>query len=113
MITLSVDHSVDSYPPKQGETTGSVSPFCSSPASEFSLEQSDLARGVPQFLGTAGMGRFGGELGCASEHWVIEGVLYMIVMGSVYGAIIGVASENLLNAAPKRLLSFRVGYNSC
>jgi NhaP-type Na+/H+ or K+/H+ antiporter len=64
-----------------------------------------LARGIPDSLGTADIGRFGGGVTRALRHWAIEGVLYMMVLGSGYGALIGFMSRKLLNIASKRYVT--------
>jgi hypothetical protein len=69
------------------------------------MEEFDLARGIPDSLGTADIGRFGGGVTRAMRHWAIEGVLYMMVLGSGYGALIGFVSRKLLNIASKRYVT--------
>lgn len=81
--------------------------YADMPANKLSLKEFDLVRG-PQYLVTAGAGRFGGGVGRALAHWVIEGVLYMIVLGVIYGGFIGIASQKILNFASKRLLLLKV-----
>lgn len=76
--------------------------YAEAPDNTASLEDFDLARGIPDSLGTADIGRFGGGVTRALRHWAIEGVLYMMVLGSGYGALIGFISRKLLNLASKR-----------
>lgn len=54
------------------------------------------------WIGTTDAGRFGGDTGRALAHWAVEGVLYMIVMGSGYGLLVGFLSRKGLNLATKR-----------
>ncbi|RAH57492.1 plasma membrane antiporter [Aspergillus piperis CBS 112811] len=75
--------------------------YAEAPANTLSLEEFDLERGVPDVLGTTGVGRFGGGAGVALKHWAIEGVLYMILLGAAYGAFIGFVSQKLLKKAVK------------
>ncbi|EAW06498.1 putative plasma membrane antiporter [Aspergillus clavatus NRRL 1] len=76
--------------------------YAETPENAVSLEEFDLARGIPDLLGTADTGRFGGGFALAMKHWAIEGVLYMIVMGSAYGAFIGYGCRKILNLASRR-----------
>lgn len=79
--------------------------YAEAPDNTTSLEDFDLARGIPDSLGTADIGRFGGGVTRALRHWAIEGVLYMMVLGSGYGALIGFISRKLLNLASKRYVT--------
>lgn len=54
------------------------------------------------WIGETDAGRFGGGVGRALAHWAVEGVLYMIVMGSGYGLFVGFVSRKGLNLALKR-----------
>ncbi|KAE8392183.1 plasma membrane antiporter [Aspergillus alliaceus] len=76
--------------------------YVETPANTVSLEEFDLVRGIPDLLGTSDVGRFGGGAGTALKHWVVEGVLYMIVLGAAYGALVGFVSRKLLVMALKR-----------
>lgn len=40
------------------------------------------------------------------KHWFVEGVLYMIIVGATYGALIGFMTRKLLVIALKRYVSF-------
>lgn len=75
--------------------------YAEAPANTLSLEEFDLERGVPDVLGTTGVGRFGGGAGVALKHWAIEGVLYMILLGAAYGAFVGFVCQLLLKKASK------------
>lgn len=76
--------------------------YVETPANTVSLEEFDLVRGIPDLLGTSDVGRFGGGAGTALKHWFVEGVLYMIVLGAAYGALVGFVSRKLLVMALKR-----------
>ncbi|KAF5857887.1 hypothetical protein ETB97_005158 [Aspergillus alliaceus] len=76
--------------------------YVETPTNTVSLEEFDLVRGIPDLLGTSDVGRFGGGAGTALKHWVVEGVLYMIVLGAAYGALVGFVSRKLLVMALKR-----------
>ncbi|PYI11317.1 sodium ion/proton exchanger [Aspergillus sclerotiicarbonarius CBS 121057] len=76
--------------------------YAEAPANTLSLEEFDLERGVPDVLGTTGVGRFGGGAGVALKHWAIEGVLYMILLGAAYGAFVGFTCQKLLSKASQR-----------
>lgn len=54
------------------------------------------------WIGETDVGRFGGDAGRALAHWAVEGVLYMIVMGSGYGLLVGFLSRKGLNLATAR-----------
>ncbi|KAB8234895.1 putative plasma membrane antiporter [Aspergillus alliaceus] len=76
--------------------------YVETPANTVSLEEFDLVQGIPDLLGTSNVGRFGGGAGTALKHWVVEGVLYMIVLGAAYGTLVGFVSRKLLVMALKR-----------
>ncbi|PWY78306.1 putative plasma membrane antiporter [Aspergillus heteromorphus CBS 117.55] len=76
--------------------------YAEAPANTLSLEVFDLERGVPDVLGTTGVGRFGGGAGTALKHWAVEGVLYMIFLGASYGAFVGFLCQKFLAKALKR-----------
>ncbi|KNG86244.1 sodium ion/proton exchanger [Aspergillus nomiae NRRL 13137] len=76
--------------------------YAETPANTESLDEFDLVRGIPDVLSTSDVGRFGGGVGKALKHWFVEGVLYMIVVGATYGALIGFVSRKLLVLALKR-----------
>lgn len=76
--------------------------YAETPANTISMEDFDLARGIPNVLGSSNVGRFGGGTGEALKHWAVEGVLYMVIMGLGYGAIVGYASRKFLNFSVKR-----------
>jgi NhaP-type Na+/H+ or K+/H+ antiporter len=77
--------------------------YAETPANAIILEEFDLARGGPDLLGATDVGRFGGGVGTSLEHWFIEGFLYMIVLGTAYGVIIGTTCRKVLNMSSKRL----------
>lgn len=54
------------------------------------------------WIGATDAGRFGGDVGRALAHWAVEGVLYMIIMGSGYGLLVGFVSRKGLNVASNR-----------
>ncbi|KAJ6016658.1 Cation/H+ exchanger [Penicillium sp. IBT 35674x] len=54
------------------------------------------------WIGTTDTGRLGGDAGRALAHWAVEGVLYMIIMGSGYGLLVGFVGRKGLNLASKR-----------
>lgn len=54
------------------------------------------------WIGEMDTGRFGGNAGRALAHWVVEGVLYMIILGAGYGLFVGFVSRKSLNLASKR-----------
>lgn len=58
--------------------------------------------GKRDWIGETDTGRFGGDVGRALAHWAVEGVLYMIIMGSGYGLLVGFVSRKSLNLASKR-----------
>ncbi|EYE95149.1 putative plasma membrane antiporter [Aspergillus ruber CBS 135680] len=64
--------------------------YAETPENAFSLEQFDLERGVPGYLDSVGKGRFGGGGVVALEHWVLEGVGYMILLGGAVGWFLGI-----------------------
>ncbi|KAE8351648.1 putative plasma membrane antiporter [Aspergillus coremiiformis] len=76
--------------------------YAESPENTASLNEFDREREIPDVLGTTDMGRFGGGVGAALKHWFVEGVLYMIILGAVYGAVVGFVSRKLLILALKR-----------
>ncbi|OJJ30475.1 hypothetical protein ASPWEDRAFT_46076 [Aspergillus wentii DTO 134E9] len=76
--------------------------YADTPANTVSMEEFDLARGVPDFLGASDVGRFGGGASRALKHWAVEGVFYMIIMGTGYGAFVGFISRKLFNLASRR-----------
>ncbi|KJK64586.1 na+/h+ antiporter [Aspergillus parasiticus SU-1] len=76
--------------------------YAETPANAESLREFDLVRGIPDVLGASDVGRFGGGVGKALKHWFVEGVLYMIILGATYGALIGFTTRKLLVIALKR-----------
>ncbi|KAJ5370086.1 uncharacterized protein N7496_006178 [Penicillium cataractarum] len=54
------------------------------------------------WIGETDAGRFGGDVGRALAHWAVEGVLYMIMMGSGYGLFAGFVGRKGLNLASNR-----------
>ncbi|KAE8149846.1 putative plasma membrane antiporter [Aspergillus avenaceus] len=76
--------------------------YAKTPAITASLDEFDLARGVPDILGAADTGRFGGGAGKALKHWFVEGVLYMIVLGAAYGIVVGFIARKLTTMTLKR-----------
>ncbi|KAJ9200754.1 hypothetical protein DTO164E3_3904 [Paecilomyces variotii] len=76
--------------------------YAEAPANTVSLEDFDLARGIPDALGSSDVGRFGGGTGEALKHWAVEGVIYMVMMGFSYGALVGYGSRKILNLSLRR-----------
>lgn len=72
----------------------------------ISLSDMDHAEGIPDQLGAEEQGKYGGGLDTALKHWAIEGVLFMVLLGFAYGAIVGTLCRGVLNQATKRLFSF-------
>lgn len=70
----------------------------------ISLDEMDYAEGIPDQLGSEEAGRFGGGLDTALKHWAIEGVLFMVLLGFAYGAIVGCLCRVGLNWALKRFV---------
>ncbi|KAJ6035771.1 Cation/H+ exchanger [Penicillium herquei] len=54
------------------------------------------------WIGETDTGRFGGDVGRALVHWIVEGILYMIVLGSGYGLLVGFVGRKFLNLASKK-----------
>ncbi|KAJ5880484.1 uncharacterized protein N7473_011537 [Penicillium subrubescens] len=54
------------------------------------------------WIGETDAGRFGGNVGRALAHWAVEGVLYMIMMGSGYGLFVGFVCRKGLNLASSK-----------
>ncbi|KAJ5622767.1 Cation/H+ exchanger [Penicillium lividum] len=58
--------------------------------------------GKRDWIGTPDTGRLGGDASRALAHWAVEGVLYMIIMGSGYGLLVGFLARKGLNLASAR-----------
>ncbi|KUL90879.1 hypothetical protein ZTR_00942 [Talaromyces verruculosus] len=71
-------------------------------ANAISLSDMDHAEGIPDQLGAEEQGKYGGGLDTALKHWAIEGVLFMVMLGFAYGAIVGTLCRAILNWATKR-----------
>ncbi|OKL56191.1 hypothetical protein UA08_08441 [Talaromyces atroroseus] len=72
-------------------------------ANAISLDEMDHAEGIPDQLGAEEQSRYGdGGLDTALKHWAIEGVLFMVLLGFAYGAIVGTLCRVVLNWALKR-----------
>lgn len=54
------------------------------------------------WIGEKDTGRFGGNAGRALAHWAVEGLLYMIVLGSAYGLLVGFLGRKGLGLASKK-----------
>ncbi|KAJ6150725.1 Cation/H+ exchanger [Penicillium chermesinum] len=54
------------------------------------------------WIGETNTGRFGGDIKQALAHWAVEGVLYMIILGSGYGLLVGFLSRKGINLASRR-----------
>lgn len=61
-----------------------------------------LSKHTRDWIGEPDIGRLGGDAGRALAHWAVEGVLYMLVMASGYGVLVGFLSRKALNLASKR-----------
>lgn len=73
-------------------------------ANATSLDNMDQAEGIPDQLGGGEMGRYGGGLETALKHWLIEGVVFMVLLGLAYGVFLGWVCRVLLNQALKRFV---------
>lgn len=73
--------------------------YAETPENTVSMEEFDLEK---DHLDPSKLGRFGGGVGVALKHWAVEGVLYMVLMGLSYGAMVGYGSRKLLNFSLKR-----------
>jgi NhaP-type Na+/H+ or K+/H+ antiporter len=76
--------------------------YAEAPANAASLDEFDQEQGIPDSLGMEETGRFGGGTAAALKHWAIEGVLFMVLLGFAYGAIVGTGSRMSLNFALKK-----------
>ncbi|KAL2857957.1 Sodium/hydrogen exchanger family-domain-containing protein [Aspergillus pseudoustus] len=76
--------------------------YAETPANAMVLEEFDLARGGPDLLGATDVGRFGGGAGTALKHWFVEGFLYMIVLGTAYGVVVGTLCRKVINVSSRR-----------
>ncbi|KAL1985988.1 hypothetical protein VTN96DRAFT_7123 [Rasamsonia emersonii] len=76
--------------------------YAEAPDNAVSLDEYDQAKGIPDQLGMEETGRFGGGTDTALKHWAIEGVIFMVLLGFAYGAIVGTTSRVSLNFALKR-----------
>lgn len=76
--------------------------YADTPTNAIVLEEFDHAKGEPDLLGATDVGRFGGGAGTALKHWLVEGFLYMIVLGTVYGAVVGFVCRKLLDVSTKK-----------
>lgn len=74
------------------------------PANAISLSDMDRAEGIPDQLGAEEQGRYGGGLHTALTHWMIEGVLFMVLLGFAYGAVVGTLCRAILNMAVKKFV---------
>ncbi|KAL4887009.1 Sodium/hydrogen exchanger family-domain-containing protein [Aspergillus karnatakaensis] len=70
--------------------------YAETPTNTIVLEEFDLARGGPDLLGSMDVGRFGGGVGKALKHWFVEGFLYMVVLGTAYGVVVGFVCRKVL-----------------
>lgn len=52
--------------------------------------------------GHNGVGALGGGAGEVVKHWILECLLYFVVLSAIYGAVIGYASCKALKVALKR-----------
>lgn len=66
------------------------------------VPKSDTQPQRRDWIGETDAGRFGGDIGRALAHWAVEGVLYMIMMGSGYGLFVGFVGRKGLNLASSR-----------
>lgn len=64
----------------------------------------DHAEGIPDQLGAEEQGDQSGGLDTALKHWAIEGVLFMVLLGFAYGAIVGTLFRAVLSWATKRFV---------
>ncbi|KAL4943658.1 hypothetical protein BDV06DRAFT_131702 [Aspergillus oleicola] len=75
--------------------------YADTPANAVVLEEFDLAREGPNLV-AIDSGRFGGGAGTALKHWFVEGFLYMIVLGTAYGVVVGFVCRKTLNMSARR-----------
>ncbi|KAL4922259.1 hypothetical protein BDW62DRAFT_217217 [Aspergillus aurantiobrunneus] len=68
----------------------------------ISSQEFDLAKEGPDLLGATDVGRFGGGAGTALKHRFVEGFLYMIVLGTAYGVIVGFVCRKVLSVSTKK-----------
>ncbi|KAL5343801.1 Sodium/hydrogen exchanger family-domain-containing protein, partial [Aspergillus crustosus] len=76
--------------------------YAETPTNATVLDEFDLARGGPDLLGAMDVGRFGGGVGKALKHWFVEGFLYMIVLGTAYGVVVGFLCRKVLNVTSRK-----------
>lgn len=80
----------------------SILRYAGTPENTATMEVFDMVRGVPDFIGAPDVGRLGGGVGRALKHWFVEGLMYMIVLGAAYGAVVGYFSRKLLTMSLRR-----------
>ncbi|GAB1215227.1 hypothetical protein ATERTT37_004413 [Aspergillus terreus] len=83
--------------------------YAEAPENTRSLADFDRARDVPDFIGAPDVGRLGGGAGRALKHWVVEGVLYMIVLGAAYGATLFIVGTCCSFGSDETLACFVAG----
>lgn len=83
----------------------SILRYAGGPENTATMEVYDMARGVPDFIGAPDVGRLGGGAGRALKHWFVEGLMYMIVLGAAYGAVVGYFCRKLLTISLHRYSS--------
>ncbi|KAL4792044.1 Sodium/hydrogen exchanger family-domain-containing protein [Aspergillus venezuelensis] len=76
--------------------------YADTPANAVVVEEFDLGREGYDPLGATDSGRLGGGAGTALKHWFVEGFLYMIVLGTAYGVVVGFVCRKALNMSAKR-----------
>lgn len=76
--------------------------YTDAPPGAMNSATADLTKHRRDWIGEQDTGRFGGDVGRALAHWAVEGVLYMLVMGTGYGVLVGFLSRKALNVASKR-----------
>ncbi|KAL4955301.1 Sodium/hydrogen exchanger family-domain-containing protein [Aspergillus filifer] len=76
--------------------------YADTPDNAVLFEEFDLGREGYDPLGATDSGRFGGGAGTAFKHWFVEGFLYIIVLGTAYGVVVGFVCRKALNMSARR-----------
>lgn len=79
--------------------------YAEAPENTVLLNDFDQQKGIPDQLGAEESGRFGGGTESALKHWVIEGIIFMVLLGFAYGLVIGTLSRISLNYTLKKFVS--------
>jgi NhaP-type Na+/H+ or K+/H+ antiporter len=87
--------------------------YAEAPENTISLDNLDHQKGIPDQLGAEETGRFGGGTDHALKHWVIEGVIFMVLLGFAYGLIVGTVSRMSLNYTLNKFVSVTTRKDIC